>query len=73
MSTETSTTIGQWRLDGEGYLRWRGTGYKAFKIDDGVIEIWDRWARDEDGKRKPQARPLTMEDLERFVYEQTHG
>jgi hypothetical protein len=74
MSTTTTTTPAPWRLDGEGFLRWRGTGYKAFKIlNDGTIEIWDRWARDAEGKRKSAPRILTMEDLQQFVWQQTHS
>lgn len=58
---------GGWRLDGAGYLRWRGTGYKAFRMDrDGVIWILDRWERDENGKRKSCERALTVEDLKHF-------
>jgi len=68
--TETMTAPVQWRLDGEGYLRWRGTGFIVFRVDgDGTIYLWDRWARDpETGKRKPAERALTMDDLQRFVY-----
>lgn len=68
-----STTIGNWQLGGDGYLRYLLTGYKAFRIDsDGTIWIWDKWARDASGERKPCERPLTMTELAQFVFQQAH-
>lgn len=67
------TTIGNWRMDGEGYVRYWPTGHIAFRIDEkGTIWVWDKWARDAFGKRRACERPLLMEHLQRFVFQQTH-
>ena len=64
MTSDTDTS--RWRLSGEGMLIWRDTGHKAFRIDhEGTMWIWD--------KKVKRERPLVLEDLVQFVYEQSHG
>ena len=60
MSQDTAQD-GPWRLDPNGFLRWRETGCKAFRIDvEGTIWIWDKKVKTE--------RPLTQDDVERYVW-----